>query len=255
MAPCAHAKGVTGAYLCIPIQAHGDALGLIHFQASNQATKFTEQEQLLSTTFAEQVGLSIANIRLREALRNQSIRDSVTGLFNRRYLEETLEREVHRAIRTGQTLGVIMLDLDHFKNFNDTFGHDAGDTVLRNTGEFLSKNIRADDIACRYGGEEFVLILPNANLEDTELRAKKLRGSVKALNIKHQGKPLGTVTVSVGVATFPQHGSTPTQLMAAADAALYQAKKTGRDRVVIAEHSYSDAATDVNAVGTAKNKY
>lgn len=152
MAPCAHAKGVTGAYLCIPIQAHGDALGLIHFQASNQATKFTEQEQLLSTTFAEQVGLSIANIRLREALRNQSIRDSVTGLFNRRYLEETLEREVHRAIRTGQTLGVIMLDLDHFKNFNDTFGHDAGDTVLRNTGEFLSKNIRADDIACRYGG-------------------------------------------------------------------------------------------------------
>jgi len=105
------------------------------------------------------------------------------------------------------------------------------------------------------GGEEFVLILPNANLEDTELRAKKLRGSVRALNIKHQGKPLGTVTVSVGVATFPQHGSTPTQLMAAADAALYQAKKTGRDRVVIAEHSYSDAATDVNAVGTAKNKY
>jgi diguanylate cyclase (GGDEF)-like protein len=220
-----------------------------HFQAINRPTSFTEQELSLSATFAEQIGLSIANIRLREALRNQSIRDSVTGLFNRRYLEETLEREVHRSVRTGQSLGIVMLDLDHFKTFNDTFGHDAGDTLLQSVGVFLSKSIRADDIACRYGGEEFVLILPKASLKDTELRAEKLRASVKALNIMHQGKPLGVVTISAGVAAIPQHGSAPTQLMARADGALYRAKKAGRDRVIVADTNSVQAVADMSTVG------
>ena len=218
-------------------------------QTVNRPTSFTEQELSLSATFAEQIGLSIANIRLREALRNQSIRDSVTGLFNRRYLEETLEREVHRSVRTGQSLGIVMLDLDHFKTFNDTFGHDAGDTLLQSVGVFLSKSIRADDIACRYGGEEFVLILPKASLKDTELRAEKLRASVKALNIMHQGKPLGVVTISAGVAAIPQHGSAPTQLMARADGALYQAKKAGRDRVIVADTNSVQAVADMSTVG------
>jgi diguanylate cyclase (GGDEF)-like protein/PAS domain S-box-containing protein len=247
-APCAHANEVQGAYLCIPIQAHGDALGVIHFQATD-ASQITEQELSLSGTFAEQIGLSIANIRLREALRNQSIRDSVTGLFNRRYLEETLEREVHRCIRTGQSLGVIMLDLDRFKSFNDTFGHDAGDVVLHSVGVFLSKNTRADDIACRYGGEEFVLILPNANLHATESRAEELREAAKQLNITHLGKPLGAVTFSAGVATFPQHGSSAAQLMAKADGALYQAKKNGRDRVVVADRSGIEVLAGVGPAG------
>jgi diguanylate cyclase (GGDEF)-like protein/PAS domain S-box-containing protein len=248
-APCAHVKDVPGAYLCIPIQAHGDALGVIHFQATKQTSHITEQEVSLSGTFAEQIGLSIANIRLREALRNQSIRDSVTGLFNRRYLEETLEREVHRCIRTGQSLGVIMLDLDHFKSFNDTFGHDAGDVVLHNVGVFLSKNTRADDIACRYGGEEFVLILPNANLQATESRAEQLREAAKQLNIAYLGKPLGAVTISVGVATFPQHGSSSAQLMAKADGALYQAKMSGRDRVVVADRSGTEVLAGADTAG------
>jgi diguanylate cyclase (GGDEF)-like protein len=142
-----------------------------------------------------------------------------------------------------------MLDLDHFKTFNDTFGHDAGDTLLQSVGVFLSKSIRADDIACRYGGEEFVLILPNASLKDTELRAEKLRASVKALNIMHQGKPLGVVTISAGVAAIPQHGSAPTQLMARADGALYRAKKAGRDRVIVADTNSVQAVADMSTVG------
>jgi diguanylate cyclase (GGDEF)-like protein/PAS domain S-box-containing protein len=248
-APCAHASGVQSAYLCIPIQAHGDALGVIHFQTSGDTREITEQELSLSGTFAEQIGLSIANIRLREALRNQSIRDSVTGLFNRRYLEETLEREVHRSVRTGQSLGVIMLDLDHFKTFNDSFGHDAGDAVLHNVGVFLANNTRTEDIACRYGGEEFVLVLPNANLPAIEARAEQLRTAVKQLNITHLGKPLGAVTISVGIGVFPEHGSSPAQLMAKADGALYEAKRTGRDRVVVANTSGTEVLAGTDAGG------
>jgi diguanylate cyclase (GGDEF)-like protein/PAS domain S-box-containing protein len=252
-APCAHLGEIQGAYLCIPIQAHGEALGIIHFRAKGIDTKITAQELSLSATFAEQIGLSIANIRLREALRNQSIRDSVTGLFNRRYLEETLDREVHRAARSAQGLGIIMLDLDHFKRFNDTFGHDAGDLVLKNVGTFLSKNTRADDIACRYGGEEFVLVLPNASLEATEMRAQKMREDAKQLSIVHLGKSLGNVSISIGVAAFPAHGVSPVQLMAKADAALYQAKKAGRDRVVVADWVDLDKekVPDIVTVGNA----
>ena len=232
---CGHAVKVAHSYLCIPIQAHGEALGIIHFQAVNEGHHITDLEASLAATFAEQTGLSIANIRLREALRSQSIRDSLTGLFNRRYLEETLEREVHRAARSNQPLGVIMVDLDHFKRFNDDFGHDAGDVVLHEIGKFLSRHTRADDIACRYGGEELVLILPNADVESTKIRAEQLRVDATDLQLTQHGKPLGRVTLSAGVAAFPTHGSSPRQLMAAADAALYQAKKRGRDRVEVAE--------------------
>lgn len=233
-ARCAHACSLDNAYLCIPVQAHGEVLGVIHFQATVAEDHLTARELSLASTFAEQIGLSLANIRLREALRIQSIRDSLTGLFNRRYLEETLEREIHRSARAGQSLAVIMFDLDHFKTFNDTFGHEAGDVILHHVGAFLCKSTRADDIACRYGGEEFVLILPSAKLQAGELRAEWLREAIKHLNIVHVGQPLGVVTISVGVAAFPQHGSTPAQLMAQADGALYQAKKSGRDRVVSA---------------------
>ena len=236
-AQCAHVQGLQGSSLCIPMQAQGDALGVLHFQAGNRSHNLSEQELTLAGTFAEQIGLSLANIRLREALRSQSIRDSVTGLFNRRYLEETMEREVHRAARTGQSLGVIMLDLDHFKRFNDTFGHEAGDFVLHNMGVFFAKHTRADDIACRYGGEEFVLILPNASVEATQARAEQLRVGARELSFTHRGSALGTVTISVGVAAFPVHGPSPKQLLAAADTALYEAKKGGRDRVVVAEAS------------------
>ena len=178
--------------------------------------------------------MSIANIRLREALRTQSVRDALTGLYNRRYLEEILEREVRRATRASQSLGILMIDLDHFKNFNDTYGHDAGDAVLRETGASLTKGIRAEDFVCRFGGEEFVVILPTANVEAACARAERLRLKMKELTVLHQGKSMGMLTISVGVAVFPEHGSSPKELMAAADAALYEAKRNGRDQIAVA---------------------
>ena len=177
----------------------------------------------------------MANIRLREALRSQSIRDPLTGLYNRRYLEEMLERETRRAVRAEHGLGVLMLDLDHFKKFNDTYGHDAGDTVLRETASFLLKSVRAEDIVCRFGGEEFIVILPVADLKVTQARAERIRSRLRELQVLHQGQPLGMVTVSVGVAELPEHGTSPKALIEAADAALYHAKREGRDRVALAE--------------------
>ena len=233
-APCAHAAGVKNTYLCIPILAQGETLGIVHLQATDEAPQLNASELSFKTTFAAQVGLSIANLRLREALRTQSVRDALTGLYNRRYLEEVLEREVRRAARAAQSLGVLMIDLDHFKNFNDTYGHDAGDAVLRETGASLTRGIRAEDFVCRFGGEEFVVILPTANLEAACARAERLRLKMKELTVLHQGRSMGMLTVSIGVAVFPEHGVSPKELMAAADAALYEAKRGGRNQVGVA---------------------
>lgn len=233
-APCAHAADVKNMYLCIPILAQGETLGILHLQATDEAPQLNASELSFQTTFAAQVGLSIANIKLREALRTQSVRDVLTGLYNRRYLEEVLEREVRRAARAAQSLGVLMVDLDHFKTFNDTYGHDAGDAVLRETAASLSRGIRAEDFVCRFGGEEFVVILPTANLEAACARAERLRLKMKELTLMHQGRSMVMLTVSIGVAEFPEHGLSPHELMAAADASLYEAKRGGRDQVAVA---------------------
>jgi diguanylate cyclase (GGDEF)-like protein/PAS domain S-box-containing protein len=234
-ARCAHAVGLKNSYLCIPILAQGEALGIMHFQATDELPTLGDSELSFKTTFAGQVGLSVANIRLREALRAQSIKDPLTGLYNRRYLAEMMEREIRRAVRAEQSLGVLMLDLDHFKKFNDTYGHDAGDTVLREAASFLTRSIRVEDIVCRYGGEEFVVILPTAELIAAQTRAERIRSKIRELAVLHQGQSLGMITVSVGVAALPQHGTSPKALLEAADAALYRAKREGRDRVVVAE--------------------
>ncbi|MFZ0770856.1 MAG: diguanylate cyclase [Candidatus Sulfotelmatobacter sp.] len=239
-ARCAHAAGVRNTYLCIPILALGKTLGILHFQYVDEAPQLSELELSLKTTFAGQVGLSIANIKLREALRTESIRDALTGLYNRRYLEETLEREVRRAARAQQSLGILIIDLDHFKSFNDTYGHDAGDVVLREAGASLTRGVRAEDFVCRFGGEEFVVILPTADLTASRARGERLRSKMRELTITHQGKSLGMVTISVGVAEFPEHGESPKELMAAADAALYEAKRGGRDRVAVASPKSAD---------------
>jgi diguanylate cyclase (GGDEF)-like protein len=148
-----------------------------------------------------------------------------------------MERETRRAVRAEQGLGVLMLDLDHFKKFNDTYGHDAGDNVLRETASFLLKSVRAEDIVCRFGGEEFVVILPVADLKVTQARAERIRSRLRELSVIHQGQSLGTVTVSVGVAELPQHGTSAQDLLEAAAAALYCAKREGRDRVMVADTS------------------
>jgi len=233
-AECAHAAPSECSYVCLPLLAHGEAIGMLHFQMI-ETGELPQAILLIANMFAEQVGLSVANIRLREALRNQSVRDPLTGLYNRRYLEEMLTRETRRAVRAEQGLGVLMLDLDHFKQFNDTYGHDAGDTVLRETAAFLLQSVRSEDIVCRFGGEEFIAILPVADLKVTQARAERIRSRLRELKVLHQGEPVGMVTVSIGVAELPQHGTSPKELIDAADAALYRAKNAGRDRVVIAD--------------------
>ncbi len=171
---------------------------------------------------------------LNEQLQQHAIHDALTGLYNRRYLNETLPRELLYAERHRQAIGVLMLDIDHFKYINDTYGHDAGDALLRAIGAFLRNNIRSTDIACRYGGEEFTLVLVGTSLYDAWQRAEDIRAGVKTLVVQHQCYILNTITASVGVAVFPDHSLTAEGLLKAADRALYQAKRSGRDRVVVA---------------------
>lgn len=174
---------------------------------------------------------------LEAELRFLSVHDPLTSLFNRRYLEATLERELQRAARNEHRMAVIMIDIDHFKRLNDTYGHPAGDNVLRALGGFLQQRVRASDIPCRYGGEEFALILPETSLPVAHKRAELLRSNVTSLNLEHEGQRVGPITLSLGVAAFPQHGSSGSALLKAADIALYRAKKEGRNRTVIGDAS------------------
>jgi diguanylate cyclase (GGDEF)-like protein len=169
----------------------------------------------------------------RDELQNQAVTDPLTGLYNRRYLGEFMRRELARGGRRGAPFAVIMLDLDHFKRVNDTYGHDAGDRVLTAAAELLKTQIRASDIACRYGGEEFALVLPDAGLAAAQTRAENIRAALKELRPEHRGNVL-RVTASLGVAVFPEHGETMDELVAASDEALYAAKKAGRDRIATA---------------------
>jgi diguanylate cyclase (GGDEF)-like protein len=167
-------------------------------------------------------------------LRELSVRDPLTGLYNRRYMEEILALEIIRAMRKEYPIGIIMVDIDHFKRFNDLHGHAAGDAVLSQAGNFLRKCVRASDAACRYGGEEFVFILPEASQKITQMRAEHMREEIRNLHISFQDQILEAVTLSIGVAVFPMNGSTGEAILRAADAALYQAKDAGRDRVIVA---------------------
>jgi len=219
--------------LCIPMIAQGETLGLLYLSTS-KAHRLNDTRQQLARTVAEQVGMAIANLTLRETLQNQSIRDSLTGLFNRRYLEEFLTKEIYRATRNQYSVGIIMIDIDHFKQFNDTLGHDAGDFVLQEIGKLLKNIIRASDVACRYGGEEMTLILPESSLEDTYLKAEKVREAIAELKLNYEGKNIEGLTASFGVACFPAQGITGNSVIQAADAALYRAKAAGRNQVIVA---------------------
>jgi len=222
-------------YLCVPMMAQGEALGILHLVRQADEGQLTEAKEQLAITVAGQIALALANLRLRASLRVQSIRDPLTGLFNRRYMEESLERELRRATRSQHSLGVIMLDLDHFKHFNDTFGHEAGDVLLHMLSKFMQTRLRGEDIACRYGGEEFILILAEASPQITRERAEELRLGVKELQTVFHDRLLGAITISAGTANFPEHGVGAEELLRAADAALYTAKAQGRDRVVSAQ--------------------
>jgi len=181
------------------------------------------------------ISLAIANVKLRDQLRAQSIRDVLTGLFNRRYMLETCRREFSRAARTGQSISILSIDVDHFKKYNDNHGHDAGDMVLLAVGNCLDNLFRNEDIPCRFGGEEFVVILPGADAEAAVRRANQLRSKVEGIVVRYLEKNLPRITVSIGVAVFPEAGDDPQTVLKVADEALYRAKEKGRNRVELSD--------------------
>ena len=236
---CRHVPPPVPAFaVCVPLTAHGEVLGLLHLRSTDVGDGDRDYLMQVSTQLAESIAdyaaLALADIRLRDSLRTQAIQDPLTGLYNRRFMEETLQRETRLAERTAKPVGILMLDIDRFKAFNDTNGHEAGDALLKALGEVLKKQVRGSDVACRYGGEEFVIILHEATPEFSTQRAEQLRQSVSDIKLAHQGKSFSGFSVSIGVASFPGHGATWEEVLRAADQALYAAKERGRNRVVVA---------------------
>ena len=219
-----------GAWILISLMFIGtlSAGSLVLARANQRRDAMSENLRTLNRKLEEKV-------RMRtEELRQQAIRDPLTGLFNRRYLDETLPREIHRAMRDHESLAVVMIDLDHFKRFNDEWGHEAGDAVLLGVAEILLDGLRASDIACRYGGEELLLVMPGADVAEAVRRVTAISGEMRRLATRVMGRELPPITFSAGVATVPAHGDNAETLIRAADRALYMAKETGRDRIVVA---------------------
>ena len=237
---CRHFSGsIPEAYVCLPLAALGETLGILHISTESSAQLSASRLAMIQQA-GEYAALRLANLRLREKLHDQSIRDPLTGLYNRRFLEATLEQELHRSGRHHTGLGVIMADIDKFKLFNDSFGHTAGDIVLKEVAAMLRRSVRTEDIVCRYGGEEFLIVLPDSSLQSVSERAEQLRDSIAKLDLQHAGHALGKVTASFGI-SFSQDGVlTPEILLRYADEALYESKRRGCNCV-----SLSDSVTNL----------
>ncbi|MCF8871685.1 GGDEF domain-containing protein [Xanthomonas campestris pv. campestris] len=246
-APCAHIDlpdaSVAITTACLPMSAQGTQLGFLFLSAPGPAPMPRLE---IAEAAAEQLSLALSNLRLRESLRRQSIRDALTGLYNRRYLEEALSHELARCARRDLPLSVLMLDVDHFKQFNDGQGHAGGDLLLAAVGELLLTRLRAEDVACRYGGEEFTVILPETDGEEAMRVAEQIRGHIAALAVSDGQRALPRVTASIGVASFPADGELGSALIQKADAALYVAKRQGRNRV----ERHGAVAVNAEPVGT-----
>ncbi len=230
-------------YICVPMIAQSETLGVLHLRCrSDEPTGQTlvaedgpEHLNELALSFSGHVALALVNLRLKEILSEQALRDGLTGVYNRRFMEESLAREIAKAKRSLSPLSVVMLDLDHFKMFNDEFGHEAGDILLQKLAGLLESSFREVDVVCRYGGEEFVLMLPGASLDYARRRTEEMQESLRSMTVQYRGRTLRALTISAGLATLPDHGLTGEELLKAADTALYRAKNEGRDRLVIAE--------------------
>jgi len=221
--------------LCIPISSPEAPLAVlaVYFETEEEWTQCMQAKQMILTEMVEHYALALVNLRLRERLRLESIHDPLTELYNRRYMEEALDREIRRARRHDTPVSLLMLDVDHFKTVNDTYGHETGDVVLRELGALLQRNIRGGDIACRYGGEEFLLILPDTPLGTATQRAEEILKQIRTLTIAYQDTGFH-ITASIGVSALPRHGHEIQHIIHAADAALYRAKENGRNQVVVA---------------------
>jgi diguanylate cyclase (GGDEF)-like protein len=213
----------------VPLVAQGQAIGVFHLVGGVRHARSSDVAiEALAVSVAEHIGLALTNLRLLESLRHRSIRDPLTGLFNRRYLEETLEREIRRAERSGSPLSLMLLDIDDFKVFNDTHGHTPGDSLMRELSGLLQRQTRGGDAACRFGGDEFLLLLPETSFEDALRRAQELRREVQAFEVALGGE---IVRVTVTVGAFPDHGGDMTSIIRAADEAMYRAKRAGGNAV------------------------
>lgn len=256
---CFHLLG-EGPSVCIPLIANGDTFGTLAIQNDDPLSPisdpdpdfdaFTRRRQLAATV-AEYIAVAVANLNLRESLRLQAVRDPLTGLYNRRYMQEFLDRELHSARRKHRPLAVMMLDLDHFKRYNDNFGHSAGDKALAAVGEILLRYVRADDVACRYGGEEFALILPECSLLQATVRAEEIRKRLKEYRAQRDHQATDALTVSIGLAAFDETTDRVDLLLSFADDALSQAKRAGRDRVVAARPAAALPESDFTEAGPA----
>lgn len=234
---CAHVPaGFEGRTLCVPMLSGGELQGLLHlrFAAATDADADVESLQQISASIAGHLSMRLAAIALREDLQHQSTRDPLTNLFNRRYMEETLLRELKRCQRTSKPLAVLAADLDRFKAINDRHGHDGGDAVLREVAAVLQRHSRASDVACRAGGEEFVLLLVDMGIENAIVRAEAVRLAILALGAEDAPAAFRGLSISIGVAAFPEHAQEPAALLRSADRALYRAKDHGRNRVEVA---------------------
>jgi diguanylate cyclase (GGDEF)-like protein len=234
---CGHVDTSTPfSYLCLPITGRGQTSGLLYLQlADPSGERAFSAVMMQARSFADQLSLALVNIELRERLQNMAIKDPLTELYNRRFLDEALSRELLVAERKKSKVCVALIDIDHFKNVNDTYGHPAGDAILKQVARHLLGAMRRSDIVCRYGGEELLLVMPDSDVEQCVRKAEAIRQGIKAMPLRADGIEIPSISVSIGVAMYPDHAEERIDLIACADQALYRAKKGGRDRVVVAD--------------------
>lgn len=230
-ANCEHNHKTMARGFCVPVIVQGNLSGALHVVVRTKDKKQFSIKQRIGENLIQAYTLFLSNLELRHTLQQESVRDPLTGLFNRRFMEETLKRESSRAKREKFSIGIIMADVDHFKNFNDTYGHDAGDTVLKKLAEMLQRGIRDEDVVCRYGGEEFILILPNTSLSHTMNRAEEIRRHVEMNMVMKLETESVKITISLGVSVYEVGGDDIEDVIKVADQGLYAAKKAGRNTV------------------------
>ncbi|MEO7793940.1 MAG: diguanylate cyclase [Thermoanaerobaculia bacterium] len=232
-------QGLRDPYACLPLVTQGETVGLLHvsFPAESLAEAPLERRLDELESIATTLALALGNLSLRERLKSQSVRDGLTGLYNRRFLEESLPREIERCRRRNLPLTVVMADLDHFKNLNDTWGHEAGDLAIQSFAEAARRHFRSEDLLCRYGGEEFCFVLPECSPEDARSRVEALIAAQRGAMVRFGRDSIGPVTTSIGLVTYPTQATDGEALVRLADAALYRAKLQGRDRLVVHDGS------------------
>jgi diguanylate cyclase (GGDEF)-like protein len=239
--PAASCVVADGATICLPLLAGREAIGVLTLRGHEHAS-LAARTSLFASAYADHIALALTNLRMQETLRARAVRDSLTGLYNRRYMEEALTRELQHGRERKTQTGVVVVDVDHFKPFNDTYGHGGGDALLTQLARVMQTAFDGDEFICRYGGDEFVIVVPDTNVEELRVRAEQLSDAVRDLRINADGRSLGSATISTGIAVAPEHATTVDGLIAAADRALYEAKTAGRDRVACPPQHVVDAA-------------